>query len=71
MDFATLNLIDRYDMGLHNCLTYLANSGMGIGKNDEDLAGDRDWVQGARIWLVVSCFHTNIAPEADVDSCTR
>jgi hypothetical protein len=57
-------------MGLHNCLTYLANSGMGIGKSDEDLADDRDWVQGARIWLVVShvCTATHLA---DVDSCTK
>lgn len=57
-------------MGLHNCLTYLANSDMGIGKSDEDLADDREWVQGARIWLVVS--HVCAAPLiADHHSYTR
>jgi hypothetical protein len=47
-------LYARYDMGLHECLAWLASSGMGSGKTEEQLEEDRSWVEGARLWLVVS-----------------
>jgi hypothetical protein len=41
-------------MGLHECLPILASLGVGIGKTSEQLEAERIWVEGARIWLIVS-----------------
>lgn len=40
-------------MGLSECLSRLASSGMGAGKNAEQLEEDRRWVEGTRVWLTV------------------
>lgn len=40
-------------MGLHECMSSLASSGMGHAKSSEQLEEDRCWVEGARTWLVV------------------
>ncbi|WVF70335.1 hypothetical protein IAT40_005125 [Kwoniella sp. CBS 6097] len=42
------------DLGLHKCLPSLVESGMGSGKADKDIEGDRPMVAGARVWLTLS-----------------
>lgn len=39
------------EMGLWRCLSYLAQSGMGKGRNKAELEEDRPLVMGARAWL--------------------
>lgn len=41
-------------MGLQDCMPYLALTRMGEGKSDEELVRDQAWIEGARVWLVVS-----------------
>lgn len=40
-------------MGLYRCLPYLAQTGMGAGKDAQGLEEERGLVVGARVWIAV------------------
>lgn len=50
-------------MGLYRCLPYLAETGMGAGKDVQALEEERSLVVGARVWIAVSdsSRHTGIS----------
>jgi hypothetical protein len=54
-------------MGLYRCLPYLAETGMGAGKDVQALEEERSLVVGARVWIAVSDFLVTLVyhPSAD------